>query len=436
MLLARALPSAAARYAILAVAFLAAAGEPFAAVVLSAGHAPHANLALPLERALAVRGPLDVIFAIVGAITIVLLGDVAFALYRLLLVKRGARVDRSFARGARRAPVAYSEDVESATAIGYRSPCVVLPSGIESLVDPSELRAIIAHENAHLARYDDWAKALQAIVVRLLWFAPALWILARRLDLERELASDERVAATLDPRAYAACLLRLAVDVPGRHVAPAAWRGRAQIAIRVEELLRPARRLGGGGVAVRIAALTAAIVTGAFGAGALVPADAPVAGAIAGGLPPRSGARPPHALSLRALRAPRPRTVAVVRDTPAGPVAAPLPVVAAPLRSGALLVPGLPSVVPRRAEEHRLPAVIAAAPSVPAGPSATAGAPCRTCVMLRRPVTDGPAVALPRPLPEPSEQPVADPPDPAFSGVRSRSWDPNSLAPSWPGLLY
>jgi len=434
--LARAFPSAAARYAIVTAAFAAAAAEPIVAIVLSARHAPHANLALPLERTLAGAGSIDPIFAVIGAVTVVLLGDVAFALYRLLLVKRDACVDTGFEVGARRAPVARSGAVESATAIGYRRPCIVLPAGIEARVDAAELRAIIAHENAHLARYDDWAKAVQAIVVRTLWFAPALWILARRLDLERELASDERVAALVDPRAYAACLLRLAVDVPGRHVAPAAWRGRAQIAVRVEELLRPARRLGAGGAALRLAALAAAIVAGAFGAGGLVPAAGPSDVPAVARAPHLAPART-HAGSFALARRPVPTpvrpTVVVVQET-VGPVLAP------PLAVASLAMPSAPAL-PRQAGVARPRAVIAtlpvrAEPTASASIAAGASAPCRGCAMLRRPVTDAPAVAVPRPAADPAEQPAPEPSGSPFAGVRGAPKEPNSSAPSWPGLLY
>ncbi len=402
-------------------------------MMLSAQNAPHANLALPLERGLAALRSLDLAFAVIGAITIVLLGDVAFAFYRLLLVKREARIEAGFGRGSRRAPVAYSGEVESATAIGYRHPCVVLPAGLEARVDAGELRAIIAHENAHLARYDDWAKAAQAILVRAFWFAPGLWILARRLDLERELASDERVAATVDPRAYAACLLRLAVDVPGRHLAPAAWRGRAQIAIRVEELLRPARRLGRAAVAVRLAALGAAFVAGAFGAGALMPAAIPVAAPVVAQAGAAAPARPARHRRTTAL-VPRPVAVVSVPERPRA--AEPVPVLAPRLPAVPLAVASAPSI-PRRSALRRAHAVLAAVPA-PAEPGATpgSGAPCRTCAMLRRPVTDGPAGSLSRPAAEPSDQPAPEPTDASFGGSHGYPWGPNSSAPSWPGLLY
>jgi hypothetical protein len=293
-------------------------------------------------------------FAGAGAVGLVLLVDVAVALGCLLRVKRTARIDGRFAAGVRGALVSRSAAVDSPTAIGYRRPCIVLPADLDGRVDAAELRAIIAHEHAHLARYDDWAKALQAIVARALWFVPALWMLGRRLDLERELASDERVAATVEPRAYAACLLRLAVEVPGRHLAPAAWRGRAQIAIRVERLVRPERRLPAAAGALGIAGLAAALVLSVLGVGALVPAGSP----------------PSLPVPARQAHAP-----------------------ARPVRATELL-------------------------------ATEPGAPCRTCVLLRRPVADGPAIARPALV---KRRPGTSP---------SARRDANSLSPSWAGLVY
>jgi BlaR1 peptidase M56 len=168
---------------------------------------------------------------------------VAFVLdvVRVLLVKR--RAVRWGTAPVRRADLRESSTVFTPTAIGYVHPAVVVPAGFRSRVDAAEWEAVLAHECAHLARGDDWAKALQSLLLRAGWWLPGLWVLARALDLERELASDDRAAAASGARTYAACLLRLATDrSPG--LAPAFGAGRAQVAIRVEQLLRPP--VGGG----------------------------------------------------------------------------------------------------------------------------------------------------------------------------------------------
>lgn len=389
-------------------------------MLLSARHAPHADLAAPLERGLLVHVPLGVMLAALAAVASVLLADVVAGLSHLRRLKGRARIDDRFARGARGAPVALSANVQTPTAIGYRHPRIIIPVALDGRVDGGEFRAIIAHENAHLARYDDWAKAAQTIVVRALWFVPALWLLARRLDLERELASDERVAAILDPRAYAACLLRLAVDVPGNRLAPAAWRARSQVAIRVERLLRPGRALGRPAGALRLAALAATFALTVLGAGALVPGPAGTA-------------------------------VPVVASGVSGPST--LRRVAEPIRRGVLaratgIRPSAPAGRPHRAEDRpparpftlRTAAAARREISV-ATPVAMVlvdepGAPCRDCALLRRPVEDGPGRPAGEPRTRAPRRPGVEWFVPLFDPSAGYPRDPDLSGPSWAGLLY
>jgi len=191
---------------------------------------------------------------VAGALLLSLACDVV----RLRRVKRQAVPLGSVAvRGAR---IGLSQTVTTPTAIGYLHPAVVLPDGFRARVDEREWDAVVAHECAHLARFDDWAKAVQSAILRVGWWIPGLWVLSRALDLERELASDERAAAETGPRRYAACLLRLATDRADA-VAPALWARRSHVAIRVERLIRPTAQ----GTRVVRAASLGAFTAAAFG---------------------------------------------------------------------------------------------------------------------------------------------------------------------------
>ena len=172
-----------------------------------------------------------------GTVAAVFLFDLAVDVVRLRRVKRGAAPVGSLP--VRRARLGTSRVVGTPTAIGYVHPAVILPENFRALVDDREWDAVIAHECAHLARGDDWAKAVQSAVVRLAWWLPGLWVLGRALDLERELASDERAACETGARRYAACLLRLATDRSPGALATAFGARRSHVAIRVERLLRP-----------------------------------------------------------------------------------------------------------------------------------------------------------------------------------------------------
>jgi beta-lactamase regulating signal transducer with metallopeptidase domain len=295
LLAARTYARAAVRYRFLAVAFaLAAAFTPLALVAgalrPAVATAPPTEVLLTDAHGLA-PAMVRAVAVVAGFLVVAFVLDVA----RVLLVKR--RAVRWGTAPVRQADLRESSAVFTPTAIGYVHPAVVVPAGFRSRVDAAEWEAVLAHECAHLARGDDWAKALQSLLLRAGWWLPGLWVLARALDLERELASDERAAATSGARMYAACLLRLATDrSPG--LASAFGAGRAQVAIRVEQLLRPPT---GGGALGRGAAMALFTTT----------ALAVVAGALV--VVPRVPARPapPRVrLSVRTPAAPRLRTAA------------------------------------------------------------------------------------------------------------------------------
>ncbi len=204
--------------------------------------------------------------ALAATVAAVLLLDLAVEVVKLRRVKRGATLLGTL--DVRRARIGTSRTVATPTAIGYVHPAVVLPEGFADRVDEREWDAVVAHECAHLARGDDWAKAIQSALLRAGWWLPGLWVLNRALDLERELASDERAAAQTGARRYAACLLRLATDRGTDALAPAFGARRSHVAIRVERLVRPVR---GGGPLLRASALGAftALAFGLVGAAVL-----------------------------------------------------------------------------------------------------------------------------------------------------------------------
>jgi beta-lactamase regulating signal transducer with metallopeptidase domain len=111
----------------------------------------------------------------------------------------------------RQASLCVSDDVSVPTAVGLFRPAVVVPRWILAELSAADLNSVLVHELAHLRRYDDWTNLLQKLVRALFFFHPAVWWIEGRLSLEREMACDEHVLATVDnPRAYAACLVSLA----------------------------------------------------------------------------------------------------------------------------------------------------------------------------------------------------------------------------------
>ncbi len=105
--------------------------------------------------------------------------------------------------------------VQSPFLAGLRHPAIFLPAAYEAEFHPTALRAILAHELAHLARRDNaWTLAAR-LLCALLWPQPLLWLLCRRLEQIGEEACDQAVLAhDCPPRAYADCLLTLAERHP------------------------------------------------------------------------------------------------------------------------------------------------------------------------------------------------------------------------------
>jgi len=81
--------------------------------------------------------------------------------------------------------------------------CVVLPDGLEQHLTAPELRALVAHERAHIRRHDNLQAAIVHAIVSLFWFDPVLWCIERRMLDERESACDElALAAGAEPEHY------------------------------------------------------------------------------------------------------------------------------------------------------------------------------------------------------------------------------------------
>ncbi len=110
----------------------------------------------------------------------------------------------------RRVSFCISDRIASPAAVGYLCPAILLPRDLVSRLNVHELRQVLAHELAHMARYDDWAIAVQRFIQALLAFHPLVRFISRRMDLDREIACDDRVIASLETGQYAACLTKIA----------------------------------------------------------------------------------------------------------------------------------------------------------------------------------------------------------------------------------
>ena len=93
---------------------------------------------------------------------------------------------------------------------GMLRPAVIVPASADAWSE-ARRRAVLLHELAHIARHDCATQLLGAVACAMYWPHPGVWMAARRMRRERELACDDRVvSAGTEPRAYAGDLLELA----------------------------------------------------------------------------------------------------------------------------------------------------------------------------------------------------------------------------------
>jgi beta-lactamase regulating signal transducer with metallopeptidase domain len=94
--------------------------------------------------------------------------------------------------------------------IGWLRPVVLLPIGMFSGLSEVQIRAIIAHELAHIRRADYLVNVLQSMVEALLFYHPAVWWVSHGIRTERECCCDDvAVALARDPFVYARALTAL-----------------------------------------------------------------------------------------------------------------------------------------------------------------------------------------------------------------------------------
>ena len=100
--------------------------------------------------------------------------------------------------------------VETPLVVGWLEPVVMLPVAALAGLTPQQVRAILAHELAHVRRHDALVNAVQTIAETLLFYHPAVWWLSSRIRTEREHCCDDvALAVSGDPYGYASALAEL-----------------------------------------------------------------------------------------------------------------------------------------------------------------------------------------------------------------------------------
>jgi beta-lactamase regulating signal transducer with metallopeptidase domain/uncharacterized protein YnzC (UPF0291/DUF896 family) len=147
---------------------------------------------------------------------------------------------------------------------GWIRPVVLLPVSALSGLTEAQLEAVIAHELAHILRYDAFVNLFQVGVETLLFYHPAVWWLGKRVRAEREhCCDDEAVTLCGSPVAYAHALARMAENTAAPQLAMAA--NRSPLVQRVARLLganTKAESIRGANLSAGVLCLSAALLAG------------------------------------------------------------------------------------------------------------------------------------------------------------------------------
>ncbi|MFN2603453.1 MAG: M56 family metallopeptidase [Gemmatimonadaceae bacterium] len=129
---------------------------------------------------------------------------------------------RSSATG-RRVTLLESDQAAMPMTWGVISPVLLIPAGTNEWPEWS-CRNILLHELAHVERFDCLTQFAARVACAVYWFNPLVWIAAHRMQVEREMACDDRVIDTGSRASeYAEQLLQVARSLrPARATAHAA----------------------------------------------------------------------------------------------------------------------------------------------------------------------------------------------------------------------
>ena len=151
---------------------------------------------------------------------------------------------RSLADPQRRLPrLLVDRRLSSAGAIGLWHPTILLPADALHAEENSRaaLRAMLAHELAHIEHGDLWLLALGRLLLVVLYMHPLYWLLRRRVLADQELLADAAAANQCGRHRYAETLVAWARQQPRRGTKPiwglSIWERPSQLSKRIAVII-------------------------------------------------------------------------------------------------------------------------------------------------------------------------------------------------------
>src|SRR5690606_15029945 len=123
---------------------------------------------------------------------------------------------------------------------GLIKPVILLPASLAFSINPEQLEAIIAHELAHIKRYDYLANFVQSVMEVLFFFHPCFWWINRFIREEREIATDDlalSVGINANALAYGLAEVANRSNSPTPEMALAASENRNLTLLRIKRIM-------------------------------------------------------------------------------------------------------------------------------------------------------------------------------------------------------
>ena len=130
--------------------------------------------------------------------------------------------------------VRQSENVRSPFIVGLFRPKIYIPYGLTE----TQLNHVLAHERAHIKRFDHVVRTLSYLVLCVHWFNPLVWLAYYLMGRDMELSCDEKVLGRISDKAeYSETLLSFASSHRFPAPTPLAF-GESAVGSRIKNALR------------------------------------------------------------------------------------------------------------------------------------------------------------------------------------------------------